>query len=99
MYASNGVKVTFQTISQAQGDVSNTVARINQQHSDLRNHLAPLVSSWEGSASSDYQTLQRRWDSASADLNAVLQEISRMLGTAHDTYRQTEQSNTAVWAG
>lgn len=98
MYASNGVKVTFQTIAQAQGDVSNTVARINQQHSDLRNYLAPLVSSWEGSASGDYQTLQRRWDSASTDLNAVLQEISRMLGTAHDTYRQTEQANTAVWA-
>ena len=98
MYSSNGVKVTFQTIAQAQSDVANTVARINQQHSDLRNFLSPLVAGWEGSASSDYQVLQGRWDSASADLNAVLQEISRMLGTTHDTYRQTEQANTAVWA-
>ncbi len=93
-----GITVTFGTISQAQGDVANTVGRIDQQLNDLRQFLSPLVASWEGGASADYQVLQKRWDGAAGDLNAVLAQISQLLGQAHDGYRQTETANAAAWA-
>jgi WXG100 family type VII secretion target len=93
----SGITVTFGTISQAQGDVSSTVSRIDSQLNDLRQFLAPLVASWEGGASADYQVLQKRWDGAAGDLNGVLANISQLLGQAHDGYRSTEMANTAVW--
>jgi 6 kDa early secretory antigenic target len=93
----SGITVTFGTISQAQGDVANTVSRVDGQLNDLRQYLAPLVASWEGSASSDYQVLQKRWDTAAADMNQVLAQISQMLGQTHDSYRQTEQANAGMW--
>ena len=94
----SGITVTFGTISQAQADVSNTVTRIDQQLSDLRQYLAPLVASWEGGAATDYQALQRRWDGSANDLNAVLGQISSLLGRAHESYTVTESSNVSVWA-
>jgi WXG100 family type VII secretion target len=94
----SGITVTFSTISQAQADVANTVGRIEGQLSDLRSFLQPMVSTWEGGASSDYQVLQKRWDTAAADLNAVLGQISRLLGEAEASYRATENGIASTWA-
>jgi WXG100 family type VII secretion target len=93
-----GITVAFGTVAQAQGDVTNTVSRIDQQMADLRQFISPLVASWEGGASADYQVLQKRWDSAATDLNSVLAQIGRLLGQAHDGYRTTESANAATWA-
>ena len=97
MSASSGITVSFGTVSQAQGDVANTVGRIDQQLADLRKFIAPLVASWEGGASTDYQALQKRWDSAAGDMNAVLAQISQLLGQAHEGYRSTESANAGAW--
>lgn len=97
MSAATGITVSFGTVMQAQADVANTVSRIESQLGDLRQFLAPLVASWDGGASSDYQTLQKRWDTTANDLNAVLAQISQLLGQAHDGYRQTESANAACW--
>ena len=98
MSAATGITVSFGTITQAQSDVSNTVARIDQQLADLRHFIAPLVASWEGGASSDYQVLQKRWDGAANDLNAVLGQIGQLLGQVHDGYRSTESANSNCWS-
>ena len=98
MSSASGITVTFGTVSQAQGDVTATVGRMNEKHNDLRNFIAPLVASWEGGASADYQALQKRWDTAAQDLNAVLGQISQMLGQAHDGYRATESANAGAWS-
>lgn len=89
--------VTFEALAQAQGDVSSTSASINGQLADLKDYLAPLVASWTGSASSDYQAKQAQWDSAATDLNLVLAQIGQALGTANDTYQQAESHNQATW--
>jgi 6 kDa early secretory antigenic target len=97
MSAASGITVSFGTVMQAQADVANTVSRVESQLGDLRQFLAPLVASWDGGASSDYQTLQKRWDTTANDLNAVLAQIGQLLGQAHDGYRQTESANAGVW--
>ena len=94
---STGTTVTFGTISQAQSDVSNTSARMDGQLNDLRSYLAPMVGAWSGGASDDYKVLQQRWDGAAADLNAVLMQISQLLGQANQGYQATEQANASVW--
>jgi len=95
--SSDGVLVTFQAIANGQADVNSTVAAINQEMDDLKAYLAPMISTWGGAASDQYQALQQQWDTAATDLNAVLAQIGQALGTAHDNYVQTETSNSNVW--
>jgi WXG100 family type VII secretion target len=91
------IKVTFGALDAARADVAGTATRIGTRLEDLRRLLAPLVATWEGQAAEEYRTAQRKWDTAAADLTAVLAQIGVALGSAHDGYRQVEQANAARW--
>ena len=91
------IKVTFGALEAARADVGGTATRITGQLEELKRFLAPLVASWEGQAATEYQAKQRQWDTAAADLAAVLAQIGVALGTANESYRQVEQTNAARW--
>lgn len=91
------IKVTFGALDAARSDVAGTAARITGQLDELRRFLAPLVTGWEGQAATEYQARQRQWDTAAADLAAVLARIGAALGAANDSYREVEQANVARW--
>jgi 6 kDa early secretory antigenic target len=91
------IKVTFSALETAQGDVTTTADRIAAQLSELQRYLAPLVAAWEGRAATEYQARQRQWDTAAADLAAVLKQIGVALGAANESYRQVEKSNADRW--
>lgn len=95
--ADGHILVTFESVQGAQSDTAATYAAMNNELSDLRSYLAPLVSSWTGQASQSYQALQKQWDTAAADLNSVLNTISAALGTAHQNYTGAENANAAMW--
>ena len=82
------IKVTFGALATAQSDVSGTASRITEQLEDLRRFLAPMVATWQGAAAQDYQVRQKQWDTAAADLTAVLGQIGVALGAANDGYRR-----------
>jgi 6 kDa early secretory antigenic target len=91
------IKVTFGALDAARADVAGTASRIGTRLEDLKRLLAPLVATWDGQAAEEYRTAQRKWDTAAADLTAVLAQIGVALGAAHDGYRQVEQANAARW--
>lgn len=91
------IKVTFGALEGARANVAGTSGRISAQLEELRRFLAPLAATWEGQAAEDYRVKQRQWDTAAADLAAVLAQIGVALGTANDSYRQVEQANAARW--
>lgn len=95
--ADGHILVTFEAVQGAQMDTAATHAAMNSELQDLRSYLAPLVASWTGQASENYQALQRQWDTAAADLNSVMQTISQALGTAHSNYTGAEQANASMW--
>jgi early secretory antigenic target protein ESAT-6 len=95
--ADGHIKVTFESVIAAAGDTDAIAGQIGQQLEDLRGCLAPMVSTWSGQASTDYQALQARWDAGAADLNAVLRQIASALRTAHGNYRTAETQNSAIW--
>ncbi len=90
--------VTFGSIDAAASDTDGIASQIDQQLDDLKSYLAPLVASWEGQASGDYQALQAKWDTSAAELNQVLRQIATNLRTANENYGQAERSNAAMWA-
>lgn len=98
MSAGSGrILVTFGAIADAQADTASTYASLNQQLADLKSYLAPLVATWHGQASEQYNGYQRQWDTAAADLNSVLNTISSALGVSNDNYQQAESTNAAAW--
>ena len=91
------ILVTFGAINEAAMDTDSVASQIAQQLSDLKAYLAPLVASWSGDASSEYQALQSRWDASANDLNQVLRQMAQALRTAGDNYSSTERKNSSIW--
>lgn len=95
--SATGMKVTFATVAQAQSDVSTCISNINQRQSDLKSYLAPMIGAWEGGASTDYQTLQKRWDTSAEQLTTILGQVRSLLGMSHDAYTDVESRNAGTW--
>lgn len=91
------IRVSFGELSAAQQSVASTSHRISGQLDELKRYLAPLAATWEGQAAQDYQARQRQWDTAAADLTAVLAQIGVALGSANDNYQLVEQANARRW--
>lgn len=91
------IKVTFAALETAESDVRSTASRLNGKLDDLAQTLAPVVATWEGEAAVRYLAKQRQWDTAAADLNAVLAQIGVALRQAHEEYRRTEGINVSRW--
>ena len=90
--------VTFGAIDAAASDTDTIASQIDGQLDDLKSYLAPLVASWEGQASGDYQALQAKWDTSAAELNQVLRQIAANIRTANQNYGDAERTNAAMWA-
>jgi WXG100 family type VII secretion target len=94
---SDQVLVTFAALAEAAQTIQSTYNNLNTKLSDLQSQLKPVVSTWTGSASENYQVQQQKWDQAQTDLNTVLQAIGKAVEAAHDAYTTTEQSNAQAW--
>lgn len=92
------ILVTFGAVNEAAMDTDAIASQIAQQLSDLKAYLAPLVASWSGEASGEFQALQAKWDSGANDLNQVLRQISQALRVAGEQYQATEKANSSTWS-
>jgi WXG100 family type VII secretion target len=95
--ADGHILVTFGSVLEGAGDTDAIAGQIEQQLADLKAYLAPMVATWSGQASTDYQALQAKWDTSATDLNAVLRQIAQALRTAHGNYTQAENQNSSIW--
>ena len=95
---SDQVLVTFAALAEAAQTIQSTYNNLNTKLTDLQSQLKPVVSTWTGSASENYQVQQQKWDQAQQDLNTVLQAIGKTVEAAHDAYTTTEQSNAQAWS-
>jgi 6 kDa early secretory antigenic target len=93
----DGIKVTFGGLEAAAGNISTQANKVQSQLDDLKAYLQPLVASWTGEASEMYATHQRKWDTAAADLQAVLAAIGVAVQNAAQDYRDGERTNASRW--
>jgi WXG100 family type VII secretion target len=99
MGADGQVLVDAHVLDEASSDTDAIAGQIDQQLSDLKGFLAPLVSSWSGEAASDYQALQTKWNTSAEDLNTVLRQIAAALRSASESYMSGESTNAQMWQG
>jgi WXG100 family type VII secretion target len=97
--AEGQVVVNAQVLDEGASDTDAVAGQIEQQLNDLKGYLAPLVASWTGQASNDWQSLQQKWNSSADDLNTVLRQIATALRMASQNYVSGEQTNASMWQG
>lgn len=87
--ADRRILVTFDAMEAGASHLEAVAGQIEQQLNYLKSYLAPLVASWTGQASTEYQALQQKWDASAAQLNQILRQIAATLRTAdeNDTQR------------
>lgn len=93
----SAIRVTFGELANAQQNVARTSQQMTAQLEDLKRFLAPMVATWTGTAADDYNVKQRQWDTAAADLTAVLSQIGVAVGHANEGYQQVEAANARRW--
>lgn len=65
----------------------------------LQGQLQGNLSSWVGSAQQAYREAQTVWNTAIADMGAVIQGMSAVIGTANENYQDGERVNSAMFGG
>jgi WXG100 family type VII secretion target len=92
------VRVNFGAMQQGVSDIQVRYNAINQKLEDLKNYLAPMRATWDGSAREAYDAKQVQWDQAADGLQGVLQTLGTGLNAAHDDFHSGETRNTNMWA-
>jgi len=92
------MKADFGQMEAGATQISGAARNINQQLEDLKRFLQPLVASWTGEAATGYQAKQAQWDRAAQDLNQILQQIGRAVGTSTENYQAAENANRNIWS-
>jgi WXG100 family type VII secretion target len=98
MPAGDQIKVDFGAISNLASGINTQVHNIESQLEQLRAGIQKLAIEWEGGAQDAFHAVQQNWNTSADDLTAVLNRIATAVHAAHDSYHQTEQSNTSVWS-
>jgi early secretory antigenic target protein ESAT-6 len=93
----DGIKVTFGGLEAAAGSISSNASKVQGSLDDLKQYLQPLVATWTGSASEEYNAHQAKWDAAAADLQQVLAAIGTAVQRAAEDYRDGERANASRW--
>jgi len=92
------IRVSFPALEETATYIDTKSQEANQLLADLKSMLQPLVATWTGAAAENYNHKQYQWDTAAADLNNVLGQISIALHTANANYIEAETANRNRWA-
>jgi ESAT-6 family protein len=95
--AGDTIKVSFGGLAQGAADIGRSANMIEQHLADLKRDLSKLTADWTGTASTEYQDHQRKWDEAAADLKQVLASIGTAVARAGDDYADGERQNASRW--
>ena len=70
--------------------VQSTKDDIDIHTSRLRNDLSTISSSWQGAASTQFQSLMTQWDENVAKVNQALQDLADNLSATDSSMRDNE---------
>jgi uncharacterized protein YukE len=65
----------------------------------LQGQLQGSLTNWVGSAQTAYHEAQTVWNAAIADMGAIIQGMSSVIGAANSNYQDGERVNSAMFGG
>ncbi|MEJ5997555.1 WXG100 family type VII secretion target [Corynebacterium sp. H130] len=91
------IKYQFGDIEAAATDINTTAGRINGLLDDLKTGLQPMVASWEGESAQAYNEAQAKWDKAAAELNMILETISKTVRDGNNRMGEINRMAATSW--
>src|SRR5215467_5650671 len=82
--------VNFGMMAQGEADFASVYQALQNTLTTLEAQLNASLSQWSGSAQQAYYAAKTKWDSAAADMAAVVSSLSQVIGVANENYTQTE---------
>jgi WXG100 family type VII secretion target len=89
------LRVNFGALTQAGADIQKAITKLESELNQLEQDASPLVASWSGEAKNAYAERQKRWQSASLDLQNILREIKNAVDASASDYQDTERKAQA----
>jgi early secretory antigenic target protein ESAT-6 len=89
------IKVNYAAMETAHGEIRSISDALGNKLDGLKDRLQKIE--WTGSDREAYQAAQNKWDTAVRDMNAVLADIGKAVGTALENYQSTEMGNAKLW--
>jgi 6 kDa early secretory antigenic target len=95
---SDYVRAVFGTLSDGEAQFVAAYNGLTTTVNDLDGQLRSNLSSWDGAAQAAYYQAKIVWDKAIADMGAVIQGLSSVIGTANANYQEAEQVNASMFS-
>lgn len=70
--------------------VQRGAAEVSDTLTQLTTQIADLASRWQGGASQAFQSRWQEWQAGAKNIQQAMDDMGRFLGTAAETYEQTE---------
>jgi WXG100 family type VII secretion target len=96
---SDVTQVDFGGLGQGSAGIMATYRALQGTLDDLERQLEPMLSTWDGQAREAYFQQKQKWDSASASMATILQQMGRAVDEANENYQAAENSNRGLWKG
>ena len=93
------ITVDVSQISAVTGHVRTTMGRIQADVIGMQTHLQGLSQTWQGGASSAFQSAAEQWVVTQRHVEESMQQINRALEMAGNQYLDVESANTRMFAG
>ncbi|ASW55402.1 WXG100 family type VII secretion target [Plantactinospora sp. KBS50] len=96
-----GTRITVtEELASSGTTILDIATRIGTELSTLKTQLAPLHEYWAGQANVNWQDLQKKWDTAAADLMSAPGQLGAIGNTATvnwTNYTDCETANINTW--
>jgi len=92
------ITVKFAALHKAAQDIGTAISTMHSQLDGLKTSIAPMVSTWDGSAQAAYLVRQKQWESAAGDITTLLTQVQGAVTKSAEIMQQREQSNAAKFS-
>lgn len=96
---SGSLAVTWQELSNGSNKITSTRGEISNQLASLKSLVDGLGGTWQGAASSAYNSLYANWNTSATKLFESLDGIAQLLSQAAQAYEQTETQLKSGFSG
>ncbi|WP_447644380.1 WXG100 family type VII secretion target [Nocardioides zeae] len=86
----SGIRVNHGSLEAASQDLVSTARDIEGRLDQLESELSPLRSEWEGQAQQAYLTAKAQWDTAIAEMIALLESTGNAVQSSNQEYRAAD---------
>jgi 6 kDa early secretory antigenic target len=95
--AGDYVRAVFGTLADGESQFVAAYNSLSSTVNNLDGELRSSLATWDGQAQAAYYEAKSIWDKAVADMAAVIQGLSSVLGSANDNYQTAERTNASMF--